>query len=269
MQQLITQINIYPVKSLGGISVNHAVTTARGFQYDRRWMITDDNNVFITQREVHAMALIRTAFNPDGILLYQKENPANCITIPYEIAEGESVQTTIWNDKCTAIHYNKRADEWLTEALSFKCKLLYMPDYSNRPVNPIYAKENEQVSFADGYPYLIIGENSLQDLNNRLEEPLPMNRFRPNLVFSGGNAFCEDNWHDINIGNIKFRALKPCMRCQITTINQENGVPSKEPLKTLATFRQVNNNILFGMNLLAVTAGEIKVGDAINLQGSE
>jgi uncharacterized protein len=263
MQFLLTQINIYPVKSLGGISLGQAIAGERGFQYDRRWMITDTGNVFITQREVHSMALIRTALSADGIVLYKKDNAEDAITIPYEIAEGEAVQATIWNDICTALHYNKHADEWLSDALSFNCKLLFMPEYSGRLVDPKFASGNEPVSFADGYPYLIIGENSLQDLNNRLEEALPMNRFRPNLVFSGGQAFCEDKWHKITIGNVEFCALKPCSRCQITTINQDTGMSSKEPLKTLATFRQVNNNILFGMNLIAVTKGEVKVGDYI------
>jgi uncharacterized protein YcbX len=139
-----------------------------------------------------------------------------------------------------------------------------MPDSTKRIVAAEYAN-NKLVGFADGYPFLIIGEESLNDLNNRLEEPLPMNRFRTNFVFSGGKSFDEDNWKTIRIGDLVFHSVKPCARCVITTINQNTGIKDKEPLKTLAAFRQKDNKVMFGMNLVADGTGNVKVGDELEM----
>lgn len=143
-----------------------------------------------------------------------------------------------------------------------------MPETEKRIVDKErkYVDDEQLVSFADGYPFLIIGQSSLDDLNKRLASPVPINRFRPNFVFTGGDAFEEDNWKDFFIGNLKFRAVKPCDRCVITTTNQETAERNEEPLKTLSTFRKFGNKVLFGMNVISYSTGAVSVGDKINLQ---
>ena len=149
-------------------------------------------------------------------------------------------------------------------------RLVYMPDSAERQISPAYAQIGEIVSFADGYPLLIVSEASLADLNTRIvangSQALPMNRFRPNLVISGCEAFAEDRLGDVVIGETVFRAVKPCARCQVTTTDQADGViRGPEPLQTLATFRDSANGMLFGMNLIPVQLGSVKVGDRVTL----
>ena len=145
------------------------------------------------------------------------------------------------------------------------CRLVYFPEVNQRPVDEKYRIENDQVSLADGYPYLIIGQSSLDDLNSKLTNPLPMNRFRPNFVFTGGKPFEEDNWRNFAIGKSRFAGVKPCGRCVLTTVNQETTERGTEPLATLATYRRTNNKIYFGQNLLALTCHDIYEGDTIEL----
>jgi len=242
----LTQINIYPIKSLGGISLQSSLVEERGLQYDRRWMLVDEQNKFITQRLHPEMALLTVEIKNDLLTIKHKQNqlsPLTILPLPYD---EEEINVQIWKDNVNAIKYSSDANDWFTEAIGFKCNLVYMHDSTKRKVDLKYAK-NKMVGFADGYPFLIIGEESLNDLNKRLEEPLPMNRFRTNFVFSGGKPFNEDNWKTIKIGNVVFHSTKSCPRCVITTINQDTGIKGKEPLKTLATFRQKDNNVMFGM----------------------
>lgn len=140
-----------------------------------------------------------------------------------------------------------------------------MPDDTKRMVDTEYAKNNETTSFSDGYPFLIIGQSSLDELNSKLSEPLPINRFRPNIVFTAGEPHAEDSWQHITINGIEFFGVKTCARCVVTTINQQTAVAGNEPLKTLAAYRTVNNKVKFGMNLLHKGTGTIKVGDTITV----
>jgi len=260
----LTQINIYPIKSLGGISLQSSLVEERGLQYDRRWMLVDEQNMFFTQRLHPKMALLRVEINNDLLTIKHKQNKFSPLTIhpmPYDV---EEVNVQIWEDNVTALKYNNDVNDWFSEAIGIKCCLVYMPDSTKRKVDPKYAN-NKMVGFADGYPFLIIGEESLNDLNKRLEEPLPMIRFRTNFVFSGGKPFDEDNWKTIKIGNMVFHSTKSCPRCVITTINQDTGTKGKEPLKTLATFRQKDNKVMFGMNLVAERTGMVSVGDEIKI----
>ena len=264
----LSQINIYPVKSLGGISLQSAKVEERGLQYDRRWMLVDEQNNFITQRLHPNMALLRVEITNELLTIKHKKNKLSPLTIHPMPYDDEEVNVQIWKDNVTALKYNSDVNNWFTEAIEIKCSLVYMPDSTRRKVNPEYAS-NKIVGFADGYPFLIIGEESLNDLNKRLEEPIPMNRFRTNYVFSGGKAFDEDNWKTINIGNAVFHSVKPCPRCVITTINQNTGMKSKEPLKTLAAFRQKDNKVMFGMNLVAEGTGKVIVGDEIKINDTK
>jgi uncharacterized protein YcbX len=234
-------------------------------------MLVDEAGIFITQREFPQMALLKTKII-DNNLEVTHSSSNHSIILPLNSdnnTKSDRIKVIIWDDECEALIVSKEADEFFSEMIGTKCRLVYMPESEKRIVDPKrkYVLDNHIVSFADGYPFLIIGQSSLDELNRRLETPLPMNRFRPNFVFAGGEPFEEDDWKNILIGEIKFRAVKPCARCVITTTDQETAIRSQEPLKTLSTFRKIENKILFGMNLISYSEGFIKVGDRISLLG--
>lgn len=261
----VSALYIYPVKSLGGFSVTEAVVTERGFAYDRRWMLVDKEGKFMTQREFHSMALLQTAITPEGLYIYHKQNPGKNITIPFLSSPSATKTISVWDDECEAWVYDDVINNWFSEILKTGCELVYMPDETNRLVDKDYAKNNEITSFSDGYPFLIIGQSSLDELNSKLSAPLPMDRFRPNIVFTSGEPHAEDNWKHFTINEIDFFGVKTCARCTITTINQQTMAAGKEPLKTLAAYRTANNKIKFGMNLLHKGTGTVKVGEKITL----
>ena len=174
----VSQLFIYPVKSLGGIALEKADITDRGFKYDRRWMLIDDQNRFLTQREHTVMALFKLQLSTEGILVRFKED---AFTIPFEPLTTITEQVTVWEDTCPATIVSPAANQWFSERMGFPVQLVYMPENSHRKVETAYARNEEIVSFADGYPFLIIGQSSLDELNDRLETPVPMNRFGPTL----------------------------------------------------------------------------------------
>jgi uncharacterized protein len=274
----ISEINIYPIKSLGGITLNEAIIEQRGLQYDRRWMLVDENGKFLTQREFPKISTISIGLTKNSLKV--SVEGFDDLFVPYEV-EGETIKVEVWGSYADAILHDSHINNWFSEVLQTNCRLVFMPDNSRREINPRFVVNKDIVSFADGYPFMILGENSLNDLNSRLETTLPMNRFRPNLVVSNSEAFAEDNWKKIKIGDTFFRTTKPCERCVITTVKQTDGVfTGKEPLKTLATFRRTKhlfptnyqdfglseNAVLFGQNLVAENFGKlIKVGDKVEI----
>lgn len=257
----ISEIYIYPIKSLGGISVNQAEVTDRGFKHDRRWMLIDDNNRFLSQREVATMALLKVGLSDTGLTVTNPTN-ADSLFIPFAPAKNEFLEVSIWDDTCTAQLVSDEANKWFTQALGLSCRLVYMPDVSQRPTDARYA-ENNITSLSDGYPFMMIGQASLDELNSRLDEALPMNRFRPNMVFTGGLPFQEDIMDEFTINNTHFNGVKLCARCNITTINQVDASKGKEPLKTLAGYRSKNKKIYFGQNVVHSATGVISVGDEL------
>jgi uncharacterized protein YcbX len=258
----VSALFIYPVKSLGGIPVNSALVTDRGFQYDRRWLLVDAQNRFMTQRDFPQMALLQTSIASKGLQIKNKINGSE-LSIPFEPKAAAVIEVQVWNDICEARVVSEEANGWFSETFSFPCKLIYMPDATHRFVDKSYAQHNEITSFSDAYPFLMIGESSLQDLNNRLAEPLPMNRFRPNIVFIGAGAYAEDSMRHFTINKIDFYGAKLCARCPIPTINQDNAIKGQEPLRTLASYRQRNNKVFFGQNLLHRGSGVISIGDEL------
>ncbi len=257
----ITQIFIYLVKSLGAIALSEARIEERGLQYDRRWMLCNEENKFITQREFKELALFKIQFDEKGFdINYLDALP---LFIPFTI-DGETEQVVVWDDTCEAIEY-KKGSAWFSKMLSFSCKLFYMPNETKRKVDVKYATNNEITSFSDGSPILIVGQQSLNDLNNKLSETITIDRFRPNLVFDGGTAFDEDQFVDFSINNVLLKGTKPCGRCEVVTINQTTAISGKEPLKTLASYRSKNNKVLFGRNVIVQQEGNIKIGDSIFL----
>jgi uncharacterized protein YcbX len=277
----ISEINIYPIKSLAGVSVEAAVVEERGLRFDRRWMLTTPDGIFFTQREFPRMALIETWIEDDGLGLGVSAERFGEVFVPFEPQSGNKQQVKIWQSVCEGIVYGDALNEWFSDVIGTDCRLVYMPDDSRRAVNPRFARGDEVVSFADGYPLMVLSEASLEDLNSRLETRLPMNRFRPNIVVSDSEAFAEDNWRRIRVGDAEFRSTKPCERCVVTTVDQATGnFAGKEPLRTLASYRMAKdvipdtydslgvgpNAVLFGQNLIAETIGAtIRVGDRVEI----
>ena len=260
----LSEINIYPIKSLAGISLQSAEVEDRGLKYDRRWVLVDETNTFFTQRDFPEMALIKVEIANAGLKLQHKKKNIESLTIPFQFEYSKKDKVVIWDDNVAGEFYNSQIDDWFSETLGIKCHLVKMPESTKRVVDETYVK-NKTVSFADGYPFMIIGQSSLDDLNSRMEKPLPMNRFRTNFVFTNGKPFEEDNWKKFKIGNVEFEAVKPCARCVITTTDQETAERASEPLLTLSKFRKVDNKVMFGMNLICESTGHVKIGDKIEL----
>jgi len=260
----LTEIWIYPVKSLGGIRLQKANVLPKGLEYDRRYMLVDENNRFITQRVFPQLALFKLTLD-DNVFTVAHGN--DTIDLPKQPELNDKLTTvTIWDDAVEAVELDQKYNQWFTDRAGIQCKLIFFPEGNERPVDKDFAKNNEQVSLADGYPFLIIGQSSLDELNTRLEVSVPMNRFRPNFVFEGGKPFEEDNWVDIKIGGNGFTGLKLCARCVLTTVNQETGQMGKEPLATLSRFRKVGSKVNFGQNLVARDHLEVNEGDTIEVE---
>jgi len=262
---IVSELYIYPIKSMGGIAINAAQLTETGFQYDRRWMLVDQNNRFLTQREIPGMALLQVQLSNEGLEVHHKINSQKKIFIPFQLQNNETVTVQVWDDFCVANKVNNETDEWFSDVLGSECRLVYMPNGTQRKVDPLYAGNNDITAFSDGYPLIMIGQSSLDDLNSRLEEKLPINRFRPNIVFTGGEPYEEDRMEHFKINGIDFYGVKLCGRCIITTMNQEDASQGKEPLKTMASYRAKDNKVYFGQNLLFKGNGEIHLNDSIEI----
>jgi uncharacterized protein YcbX len=264
----ISELYIYPIKSLPGISVKKAKVTDRGFEHDRRWMLVNENNIFISQRELPEMTQLPMTLEKDGVRIINRRNN-DSLLIPFKInivPAGKQTEVIIWDDACQAEYISNEADKWFSKALDIKCRLVYMLDDSRRIVDQKYAPGDHVTSFSDAYPFMLIGQASLDELNSRLSEALPMNRFRPNLVFTGGAAFEEDLMAHFTISGLDFFGVKLCARCPIPAIDQNTGIRGKEPLKTLAKYRQRDNKIYFGQNLICRGEGIINVGDTLEIK---
>lgn len=260
---VLQDIFIYPIKSLGGVRLTKAKVEEKGFEYDRRWMLVDQKGKFVSQREFSSLALLQVEIHENGLRVFHKKQTQLALVIPFDQADGPEIEVVIWDDQVIGKVVSESVGDWFSDFLGFKVELVKMPESTQRKVDPRYAVNGEAVSFADGMPYLIIGQSSLDELNSRLESPVPMNRFRPNLVFSGGEPFLEDRLRKIRIGSVEFQIIKPCARCVLTTVDQETGEKGKEPLKTLATYRTVNNKVMFGQNVVALGGGFVSIGDEL------
>lgn len=226
-------------------------------------MLIDENDVFMTQREFPQMALFRLTPENDGFKIVRGRNSIFLSVNPS--GESPEIHSDVWGSPVSIVEVSEQHSQWFSKELGLKCRLVAFPEANRRPVDPAFASRNEQVSLADGFPLLVIGQASLDDLNSRLKDPVPMNRFRPNLVFTGGRPYEEDVWSNFAIGANRFRGVKPCSRCVMTTVNQDTGVKGVEPLTTLATYRKKEDGVYFGQNVLAIDHKEIHEGDEINL----
>ncbi len=249
--------------------MTEVVVYQKGFQHDRRFMLVEPDGTFMTQRENHQMALIDVAIDRDErgdtLRVWHRHRPDDVLELPLTVAaqtdEHETMLITIWDSAdVPALTVSPDADRWFSYVLQKNCRLVFMPETTHRAVDSAYARHNDAVSFADGYPYLLIGQASLNHLNQRLAEPIDMIRFRPNIVVAGSLPNEEDTWSHFQLGGIDFYGVKPCARCVLTTIDPETGQKGREPLRTLATYRQWKHKILFGQNVLAKPTGESVVG---------
>jgi len=260
---VLTGIYVYPIKSCGGISLESADLGATGLRDDRRWMLVDEGGGFVSQRRHPKLALISPSLAPDRLVVRAPGMPD--LEVPFEGETEDRLDVEVWGDVQRGVPVGGEADRWFAGFLGFPCRLVRKPDDDVRPVDSAYARDGDQTSFADGFPLLLVSEASLEDLNRRLESPVPMNRFRPNLVVRGCGPYAEDGWGEVRAGGAVFRVAEPCPRCAITTVDQESGERGKEPLKTLATYRKAEGEVWFGRNLIHTSLGTVRVGDPIEV----
>jgi uncharacterized protein YcbX len=248
-------LNVYPIKSGSGTSLTAATLTPRGLLYDREFMLIDADGRMLTQRAHPRMALLSTAY--DGTLLIVND------FIHSPVDNGPVLEVEVWGTPCKGIDQGPAAAAWFSAFLGFDVRLVWFTGERETPLG------GGSVGFADGYPLLIISQESLDDLNDRLDEPVPMNRFRPSLVLEGLGAFGEDTARALRVGSCVIELVAPCPRCVLTTVDQETAVKGREPLRTLAQYRtQVfdgDRGIMFGQNAIPRTTGNLHVGDPVEI----
>jgi hypothetical protein len=259
----VSEINIYPLKSAAGIALESAELDAFGFRHDRRWMVVDNDGQFLTQRAEPRLALVRTSIDDAALCL--EATGCGPLRLPLDHPGGARRPVRVWADDTEAVDAGDDAARWISTALGRPARIVHMPDDIVRPVDASYSVGDDRVSFVDAFPFLLISQASLDELNRRLDHPLPMNRFRPNLVVEGTEPHAEDGWQRIRMGDVTFAVVKPCARCVTTTIDQATGVAGREPLRTLATYRKVGSNVLFGQNLIHRAMGAVRVGDEVEV----
>ena len=255
----LSDIYIYPIKSLGAIRLDNTKTTEKGLQYDRRWMLIDTENNFMTIRRNVEFLFFKLSMTDHGFRVAYK---GDALEVPFDFHSDEEITCSVWDDEVIALKGKSNWNKWFSEKIGRPCSLVYMPEESNRVIKPMWG--GTSVSFADGYPLLVVGEESLKELNHKLESPVEMMRFRPNLVFNGGKAYDEFNWSTFKIGEVEFQGLKPCARCIVTTYDPKTGEKDREPLLTLSK-QKIDGNIVFGQHSKSVDSGVISEGDSIKI----
>ena len=262
----LSDLVVYPLKSAGGIRVAEAEVDRWGLMHDRRFLVVDPDGVFLTQRQLPRLALITPELRGETLLL--NAPGMGGLELPLYGSDLPTRKVQVWDDVTQAVPLGQKAADWVSTFLGTPCRLVRFSPAAPRTVDPAYAGPDDQVGFADGFPFLLIGEGSLADLNARLDEPLPMDRFRPNLVVRGTPPFAEDGWQEITAGDVSFRVVKPCARCSVTTVEQTTGRFGKEPLRTLETFRRAGGKVMFGQNLIHEGPGTLRVGDPVTVRRS-
>jgi uncharacterized protein YcbX len=223
-------------------------------------MIVDSSGKFVTQREFAQLALVSTALEGETLRLTAPGRSELVLPLTHEAGEPREVQ--VWEDRAVAAAH-ALGSAWFSDYLEAPHELVYMPEHQRRQVNPARAKSGDVLSFADAYPFLLLSEASLADLNSRLSRPITVERFRPNIVISGTEPFAEDGYARVRIGELSFRGPKRCERCVITTVDPLTGKRGQEPLRTLAEYRSAMQKIWFGMNLIHDQVGLLRVGDLV------
>ena len=264
----VASLHIHPIKGGTIVDVNRAEVEHEGFRHDRRWMLVDSNDRFVTQREHPALALLAGKPSSEGLELFFEGTPLGTATFG-----GGRKDVTIWRDRVNVATANADIDRAISERLGTAVSLVAFDRQSHRATNPVWA-EDSTVGLADGYPILIATSASLRALNDAIEAEgghgVPMQRFRPNIVIDGTEPWADDEWATIRVGNVTLDVVTPCIRCTVTTVDQERGtVVNDEPLATLRRLRMSGDRriagFLFGWNAVPRTIGTIAVGDSVEL----
>ena len=260
----LSGLYVYPIKSCGGISLESAELDATGLRHDRRWMLVDETGEFVSQRTAPRMALVSVSIGGESLTV--RAPGMTDLEVPFDGEDGDTIGVEVWGDRQRGVPVGGEADRWFGRFLGGGYRLVRQAEDDVRPVDSVYATDADRASFADRFPFLLISEASLEDLNGRMESPLPMNRFRPNLVVRGCGPYSEDGWAEARIGGTVFRVAEPCRRCAITMTDQNTAERAKEPLRTLATYRRYSGGgVIFGRNLIHALPGTVRVGDAIEV----
>jgi uncharacterized protein len=279
----LASIHIYPLKAGRAVDLSEAGVEPWGLAGDRRWLVVDDAGRFVSQREEPALAGVIAAYPAagtaqvpagrpeptDAITLSAAGHPPLKVRIPCADDGTEMVPVAVWESRVRAAAAGREADDWLGRLLDRDVRLVYLDDPARREVDQDYGLPGDRVSFADGYPLLLTSAGSLEALGDWLAEdghpPVPMNRFRPNVVVAGACAWAEDGWRRIRIGAVTFRVAKPCGRCVVTTIDQATGQRGRQPLELLGRRRRFGRQLVFGQNMIPDAPGSIRVGDPVQV----
>ena len=255
----LSKLIYYPIKSCRGYEVDTSIVERMGLEHDRRMMVVTPKGDFLTQREHPKLALVTPSISGETLTLTTPR--MDSLSLPIR-KTGPAFPVNIWRSKgVQAVDQGEGAAEWFSEHLGTSVRLVHFADGYIRTVSEKYAvNADDRTGFADGYPILLASEESLEDLNLRLEMPVPMNRFRPNLVVRGCEPFAEDTWNRIRIGGVEMAIVKPCARCVVTTIDKEALAQSNEPLKTLASYRKQKGGVMFGQNVIPLNEGRLRLG---------
>lgn len=262
----IKALYLHPVKSLGGISVPSYVVDRLGPQWDRRWMVVDEQGQFLTQRQVTQMAAVTSELNGHEVTLRCAGLPA--LTFDpgqFDDAIGNTVEVTVWRDQVKALLGRNQHHEWISQAIGRPARLVFMPDNCIRSVDPEYATGQDTVSFADGFPLLLTNHESLEWLNRQMDINITMERFRPNVVVEGFDAWQEDEWQGIRMGDLEFTVAKPCSRCVIPTIDPVTLEKQSQVFKALKAHRNRGGDVIFGQNLITKGTGRLSVGQPVEV----
>lgn len=265
MNVTLSSIYIYPVKSLAGIECTQSHVDNMGLKWDRRWMLIDDQGKFLSARKHPSLSTIQPHIDEHGQLSLTFPSGAHHL-VPLHSDDSREVQATVWDDTVKAFQLSDAIDQQLSQFIGQSSRLVFIDQTTERQVDLQYAKPGDRTGFADGFPLLLISEASLEDLNSRMETPLSMKRFRPNLVVKGCAPYAEDQWHSLSDAQLELLLVKPCSRCIMTTVDPLSGQRTgNEPLATLKTYRQLGNEVMFGQNVIHQQQGHLTVGQTLKV----
>jgi len=264
MPARLSSIHLFPIKSCAALAPDAATVEARGLAGDRRWMVVDAAGTFVTGRQQPRLTQVRAVPQGDALTLSAPDVPPLILRVPVGSAR---IDTAVWGTPVRPLTAAAEAGAWISAVLGMPARFVYMDEDCLRAVDADYADEGDVVSFADGFPLLLISQAALDALNAKLARPVPMLRFRPNLVVADTEAHAEDGWKRIRVGEVEFDVVKPCTRCVFTTVDIERGEfdPSGEPLRTLIGYRRGPKGVTFGQNLIPRSFGRVCVGDAVDV----
>jgi uncharacterized protein len=271
----VSELHIYPLKSCAGIELTTASVDTSGFTHDREFMVVDSDDHLVTQRTAPTLVHVQPALDATSLHLFAPGFQR--ISVPLYNPTNGTVEArrmvTVFQDRVCADDMGDEAARWLSDFLRQPARLVRRGAAFVRTARKgIVAGQKAPIAFPDAYPFHLVAEETVAELNTRLADPVPINRFRPNIVIRGGlKPYLEDSWQKITIGDVAFHHGEPCGRCSVTTVDQKSGAVGKEPLKTLATYRRSKEGkVRFGVYLMSSqTSGEVRVGDAVRSSGIE